>query len=445
MRSCMPTPIPARVNPRETARAASAERAPVLLSMAGWLGTLAAVRDLGRRGIEVRVAASAVFEQAAWSRYARRRRAPPIRDPSAHMRWLVEAGRREPGAVLCAASDDASFLYAAHERELRQHFRLATPPLETMRELLDKERLYGNARRVGLRTPATLYPKDAADAQALGAAARFPQLFKQRMQVLSRTLHKGTPVSGPANLAEEHARFCRSNTFAPELLLRWPDADRPLLQEYLPVSAQRIYCIAGFIAPGAHRWAMRASLKLLSHPRFLGIGLLFEHADVLPDLEQRILRLCRAVGYSGIFECEFIEHEGEHLFIDFNPRFYNYMVFDHARGLPQAYLAYLNALGATQELNAELERARRVPPDASGLIYCYRMRTSMQLWIERLFRRVPAEESARWERWRRARRVVDPAWEGEDLGPGLADVVAQVSAVIRHPRHFLWSNLRRAL
>jgi D-aspartate ligase len=442
----MPAGIHSRVTSRETVRATSVERAPVLLSMAGWLGTLAAVRELGRRGIEVRVAASGVFEQAAWSRYARRLRAPRVGDASAHMRWLIEAGRREPGAVLCAASDDACFLYAAHERELREHFRLATPTLDTMRELLDKERLYRNAQRVGLRTPATLYPKDGAEAQTLGAAARFPQLFKLRTQVLSRTLHKGTPVSKPADLAEEHARFRRNNPFAPELLSRWPDADRPLLQEYLPASAQRIYCLQGFVAPGAGRWAMRAALKLLSHPRFLGIGLLFEHAEVLPELEQRIVRLCRAVGYSGIFECEFIEHEGEHLFIDFNPRFYNYMAFDHARGLPQAYFAYLNALGAMEELDAELERARHVPPDAKGMIYCYRLRTWMQLFIERMFKRVPAEEPARWQRWLRGgRRVVDPAWEGEDPAPGLADVLAQVSSVIRHPRHFLWSNMRRAL
>jgi len=369
------------------------------------------------------------------------RRARPV----GYLRWLLQYGRRNPGLVLCATSDDDCFLYAAHERELRQHFHLQTPRLETMRELLDKEHLYRNAKQVGLCTPVTLCPTDAAEAQALGNQTQFPQLFKLRTQALSRTLHKGTPVSRPADLGEAHARFSRNNPFAPELLLRWPGADRPLLQEYLPLSAQRIYCVEGFIAPGTESWAMRAVVKLLSHPRFLGVGLLFEQADVLPHLEQRLVRLCRAVGYSGIFQCEFIEHEGEHLLIDFNPRFYNYMAIDHACGLPQAYLAYLHALGATEKLKAELERSRCVPPEAMGLVYCYGLGTWTQLCIERLFKRAPAEEAARWRRWcRGAARVVDPVWEKEDPGPGLADVLVQVWAAIRHPRSFLRSNTRPA-
>jgi D-aspartate ligase len=434
----------ARGDPRELAVPKSVERPAALLSRASWFGTLAAVRELGRRGIEVQVAASGRLEQAAWSRYCARVSAPPVRDASAHMRWLIERGRREPGAVLCAASDDLCFLYAAHEAELRPYFRFATPGLDILRELLDKKCLYRNAERVGLSTPSSLFPGDAADAQRLGSGARFPQLLKLRTQVLSRTLHKGTPVKRPSDLADAHERFRRDNPFDVDLLSRWPDVDRPLLQEYLPLSAQRIYCIEGFVAPGAERWAMRAVLKLLSHPRFLGIGLLFEHAEVLPDLEQRLVRLCRTVGYSGIFQCEFIEHEGESLLIDFNPRFYNYMAFDHVRGLPQAYLAYLHALGATDELNAEIERARHGQPTSD--VYCYRFGAWTQLLIERLFRRVPAGEIARWRRWwRAAPGIVDPAWEPDDPAPGVADVLAQIWNAIRHPRAFLRSHTRRAV
>src|SRR5260370_27467912 len=121
-----------------------------------------------------------------------------------------------------------------------------------------------------------------------------------------------------------------------------------------------------------------------------------------PIWKQPTVRLCRSLGYVGVFQCEFIEHEGEHLLIDFNPRFYNYMAFDHARGLPQAYLAYLHALGANEELNAEIDRARQVPPHLENLVYCYHLGTWTQLLIERLFRRISADESKRWRGWHRA-------------------------------------------
>src|SRR5512138_2121672 len=103
--------------------ASARENPPVLLAMAHWYGTLAAVREIGSRGVEVQVAASAPMRPAAWSRHARRRLAcPDERDARAHLAWLLEYGRRHPGTALCAASDDLCLLYAAHERELRDSF-----------------------------------------------------------------------------------------------------------------------------------------------------------------------------------------------------------------------------------------------------------------------------------------------------------------------------------
>src|SRR5581483_10797499 len=139
-----------------------------LLSMAHWYGTLAAVRELGRRGIRVHVAASSPMRQAFWSCYADRRvTCPGERDSNRYLNWLLEYGKRNPGLVLCATSDDICFLHAAHERELRKSFILASPGLGVLRELLDKRRLYHNAERVGLHTPATLFPEDGDDALSL--------------------------------------------------------------------------------------------------------------------------------------------------------------------------------------------------------------------------------------------------------------------------------------
>ena len=411
--------------------------------MAHWYGTLAAVREIGGRGVEVQVAASAPLRPAAWSRHARGRLAcPDEQDSRAHLAWLLEYGRRHPGTALCATSDDLCLLYAAHQRELRDSFLLATPGLEVLRELLDKRRLYAHAARAGLRTPATLFPEDADEAVALAASAPWTPLIKQRTQVFSRTLHKGIAVRDAAHLRSEYQLFRERNRFAEEVLARWPDVDRPMLQEYLPRSSGRIYCISGFLA--GRRCATRAARKLLSHPRYLGIGLLFEEAEVVPELEDGLLRLCRSVGYEGLFQCEFLEHEGEYLLIDFNPRFYNYMALDHARGLPLAWLAYLAAIGAQEQLAAAIEEAK--PARRDGTVYCYGLGTFTQLRLERLFRRIPAAEPDRWRRWRaRAAKVVDPVWAADDPRPVVADALLRLWSMARHPRSFLRANTRRPL
>ncbi len=411
--------------------------------MADWNGTLAAVRELGRRGIEVHVASSALLHKARWSRHAAKRLScPNERDPAKYLEWLLEIGRRSPGIALCPTSDDLCFLYSAHAEDLSRVFRVALRPLTAFQEILDKARLHLHALRVGLRTPHSVFPADAAEVRALAASMRWPLLIKQRTQVFSRTLHKGTTVQRPSELGPAYDQFRGRNGFPPEVLAAWPDCDHPMLQEYLPRGSERIYCLAGFIGPG-DSWATRAATKVLSHPRQLGIGLLFEHAEVRPDLEQKLLRLCRNVGYTGVFQCEFLEHEGEHLLIDFNPRFYNYLAFDHARGLPQAYLAYLLAIGAHSELDAEIEQARAPFRPVQGMVYRYGLGTRTQLALERLFRRISRDESERWRSWGHGGPAIDPVWNRADPGPASADLLGLVWNFARHPRSFFRANLPR--
>ncbi len=418
---------------------------PVLLSMAHWYGTLAAVRELGRRGIDVHVAQSTLAGQAGWSRFAGHRlRSPDERNVAKYLDWLLKLGRRSPGLALCATSDDLRFLYAEHDVELRQSFLLETPNLGVLREVLDKKRLHEQAARVGLSTPASVFPNNPSEAESLADGLRYPLLIKQRMQVLSRTLSKGTALRGRSEIAAAYASFCSNNTFDPAVLTRWPDAGHPFLQEYLPANSGQIYCLAGFIAPDGGGSACRAAMKVLSHPRHLGIGLLFEHADVIPHLETRLLQLCKNVGYAGSFQCEFIVAGGEHLLIDFNPRFYNYMAFDHARGLPQAYLSYLHAIGDHTKLHNALVAARTPPPEAANTIYCNRVGAWMQLRLERLFGRIPRADVAQWQIWRkRAARVVDPIWEDDDRVPGFADLLMRFREMALRPRGFLRGNTRR--
>src|SRR3954464_9088383 len=84
-------------NSPDATAAAGGPRPPVLLSMGDWVGTLAAGRELGRRGVEVRVATDRLFDRSAWSRYARRVRAPGIRDVNEYLGWLKQAGGRGTG------------------------------------------------------------------------------------------------------------------------------------------------------------------------------------------------------------------------------------------------------------------------------------------------------------------------------------------------------------
>src|SRR5690606_38582891 len=123
------------------------------------------------------------------------------------------------------------------------------------------------------------------------------------------------------------------------------DVEGPMLQAFRPEAAQSIYSIAGFIGPEDGQVVTRGALKILQRPRRLGVGLCFEEAPVDPAVLQSLVRLCREVGYFGVFEAELVPENGRLHLLDFNPRFYGQMAFETGRGIPLGYMVWLAATG----------------------------------------------------------------------------------------------------
>src|ERR1700749_4948621 len=137
--------------------------APILLPMASYMGTLAAVRCLGAHGIPVTPAEGNRLVPAAWSRHVQRRvHCPSPLEPERFMEWLLAFGEKEPGHVLCPTSDDVAFLYARHRHELSRNFILRHPSLDATYSLLNKVRLQSVAESIGLAMPRTWVPHSEA-------------------------------------------------------------------------------------------------------------------------------------------------------------------------------------------------------------------------------------------------------------------------------------------
>src|SRR5262249_52020819 len=121
--------------------------APALLANSGFYGTLAATRFFGENGVPVYLADDDLFGVTRWSRHvARRIHGPSLSDTTRFVEWLLGVGAREPGIVLYPTSDDAAFLYALHRDALSAFYRMLSPPVGVMLEVLDKRRLYARAR-----------------------------------------------------------------------------------------------------------------------------------------------------------------------------------------------------------------------------------------------------------------------------------------------------------
>ncbi len=416
------------VEHRHLGLARSAARPPFLLTMPTYGGTLAAVRSLGHRGIDVTVAGTERLAPAQWSRFATRRIAcPPPNDSRRFLDWLLDFGDREPKHVLYASSDDLAFLFAANARDLSKRFHMYQPPVETLVNVLDKKRLHDACKSAGLGRVPTWFPESEPDVARVAREAFFPLILKTRTQVRRVHQNKGIVVDRPADLLPAYRRFLATHRFRPGLEPYFGDVCQPMIQRYLPEAAQHVYSVTGFVDRAGGLWSARGARKVLQRTRPVGLGLCFEAAPLDPELASAVVRLCRRVGHYGVFEVEFLMHDDEAMVIDLNPRFYGQMGFDEARGMPLALLTYYAAIGDTAALHDAIDRAAHAADGAS--IYTHRFVFELLLLVQRASATISPAEHQRWRRWYddNAHRAADASADASDWAPGLMHAAAELS------------------
>jgi predicted ATP-grasp superfamily ATP-dependent carboligase len=407
------------------------------MTMANYYGSLAATRCLGAHEVPVIVADGHRFAPARWSKHVVRREAcPPPRPVGAFMDWMLAFGERHPGNVLYATSDDLAWAFAERQTELSERFRLLSPPLASIRSVLDKAALHAACMQAGLRPPRTWFPRDDAEVAAVGRQARFPIIIKPRTQVRFRSMAKGRIVVSPDALLDLYRLFLRDNEYDPEFVADNPGLERPMLQEL--EEGEFIYAISGFCDPRRGLFVARGSRKLVQWPRRAGIGIVFEDAPVDEELSSGLRRLSEITGFFGVFEAEFVGSDRPYL-IDYNPRFFGQMGFDAARGLPSPYLVYLSALGADRRLSDEIESARRWRP-SRPMVYVNRTALAWTSAAERVVGRKPAKLPQRLARG--VADYVDAVGVESDWLPAVVDGVGQVLGALRHPRAALRAAFR---
>jgi predicted ATP-grasp superfamily ATP-dependent carboligase len=415
---------------------------PALLADATWYGTLAAARELGKRGIPVTLACDDWLAPARWSRHvASAVKCPPTRQAERILDWLRAFGAENPGHVLYATSDTLAWIIAEERESLAPLFRIYSPSPQVFATLLDKGQLSQAAEAVGLGTPRTWLPKDESEVERIASEAPFPVFLKPRTQLFATTGYKGGRVDRREDLLPLWKSVRMPDETRRRLAAYMPDAEWPMVTTCYP-SSESIFTVDGFIDQSGRMVALGCN-KLLQNPRRLGAGVVFEEAPIPDEIEQGLRRMLARAGYFGVFDAEFVNDDGRLRLIDMNPRFYNHMAFEIDRGLPLAWLAYLGAAGAEGELDAAMDEvSRSLRRDIRA--YVHRLPTTLLLTAQRVAGSMSREERGHWRRWmaERSSETVDPASEPGDRIPGVVDAFFHAASFLRHPRAFVRSLSR---
>jgi predicted ATP-grasp superfamily ATP-dependent carboligase len=276
-------------------------------------GTLGAVRSLGRRGVEVHVAAGAERSPVARSRFVSQMHPPP--PPGAPLGEIAEALRRIAArigrpAVLIPMDDAGAIAVSRLGEALAGSFLLPDQPAHLAERVADKALLPGLCRDVGIAHPATVEPRDEREAAAAVGDLGVPVVAKWSRPWLlppDAGLRSTCLISTPHEARSLYRRGLGTGSAL-------------LLQKHLAAGGGDWFC-HGYVDGRGGLHGGGVGTKHQAWPRGAGLTAVGRWAPV-PELQSLVERLVGELRYRGIFDIDFrIDPEsGRYCLLDFNPR-----------------------------------------------------------------------------------------------------------------------------
>jgi predicted ATP-grasp superfamily ATP-dependent carboligase len=241
----------------------------------------------------------------------------PYFDREGFVRELAAAAARL-SVVAVLPSTDIHFLTLSCRETDFTGITLGTASLESFKRGTDKALLPELARAAGLRTPPTV-KIGCGDAETVGMFG-FPTIVKPRRSLTEKP--DGTVLA-------HNVRYVSSAEQAEKAVKALPGREG-LAQQYMP---GQLVSVSGVSWEGEIVCALhQASIRIW--PVVAGVS---AYAETIPrnvELEQGVGYLLQAIGWSGLFQAQFIRSpHGEHYLIDLNLRVYGSLALAVSAGL----------------------------------------------------------------------------------------------------------------
>lgn len=301
----------------------------VLITDGAQRSTLAAVRSLGKRGIDVTVAEDHLPCLAAASRYCHDSfaYASPISDPDRFLRDLTE--RLEGGAydLLIPMTDVTSYIVAQNRTRLSRYTKIGMP--EAFDAASDKGELIRLAQRLDIPVPKTHFPENIGDVEKLAGDLAFPVVLKP---IRSRILQGAQWVSTRVEYAYspwEMIEKCRRQQSSGAL---------PMIQE-------RIYgpgCGAFLLFDHGEEKVVFFHRRIREKPPSGGVSVLRESLPIDPTMREHAVKLLKALNWHGVAMVEFKKDLADDRFklMEINARFWGSLQLAVDAGIDFPYLFY---------------------------------------------------------------------------------------------------------
>jgi len=355
-------------------------REPVVL-LGGFEATISVMRSLARTGVPVDVLTGDVGLGTVMrhSRHCRRLvPAPHDNVQEEWLEWLLQNASHQ-GSVVLPCSDDGLELIANHRSTLTQWgYRTVPANDEVVLKMLNKERSYELARKIGISSPRTVVVTEVDEFEAAADKIGFPCAMKP--------IYKHHHAQA---LRWKAVRITDTSEASRRLVAQALQHGPQQFTEIVPGPEDQYFSYYTYIGDSGEPVFEVTKQKWRQYPVGFGDGTY--HVSI-SDSEAADLgrRFCRGVGIRGLAVVEFKRDldDGQLKLIECNPRFVGGNELMRVAGLDIAQLVYARAVGEDDPDMTRYEEGLTLWRPFKDLLAFTRLRRRREIGLALWFRQI---------------------------------------------------------
>ena len=294
--------------------------------------SLAIVRSLGKRGIEV-TSGEAFWCSSFYSKYTAKKLVYPAPDkqPELFLKAIIETLKKDMYDVVMPVRDDANLILAKHKNELSRFTRIPIADYDTLMKGRDKAQTLKVAMDNGIPCPQTYFIECDDDLKGILDKLKYPTVIKPHRSSGSRGIKY---VQSPKELLQAYSEV--KNQYG-----------ETMLQEFIPQGGA--YGVSMLFNCGEPR-AIFTHKRLREYPNSGGPSTLRESIK-FPKIEGYATALLEALDWHGVAMVEFRidSRDGKPKLMEINPRFWGSLPLAIYAGVDFPYLLYKMAMDGDVE------------------------------------------------------------------------------------------------
>jgi predicted ATP-grasp superfamily ATP-dependent carboligase len=298
----------------------------VLITDAGSRNVIAAIRSLGRQGIDVIAAEESRIAMGFFSKFCCERLIypSPKKEPEKWLDWLLKEISRRRYEMIMPIDDDTVSITAKNKAKIQEYTKVPLPDYDTLMKAKDKACTIRIATELGLSCPKTWFVEDTKQLPETAEKVDYPAVIKPKQSSGSRG------ICYVGNKQELVTNYCRIHSQYPF----------PMIQEFIPPGGQAKGIFLLFNKKNQVRAAF-AHKRLREFPVKGGPSTLRESIHA-PELLDQSVKILKAMKWYGIAMVEFKQDPRDDQFkiMEINPRFWGSLQLSILAGVDFPYLLY---------------------------------------------------------------------------------------------------------